>query len=144
MKISTGLRNHLLATGSLKAGLDSGVIRIYSGAEPASADDAVSGTLLCTISLNDGGTGITLDSTPSGGVIQKTPSETWSGTPVDTGTAGYWRFSGTADAGGSSTTEKRAQGTIGTALADMIVASTTFTSGVLRQIDNAAFGLPAS
>ena len=145
MKISTGLRNHLLATGSLKAGLDGGVIRIYSGAEPAAADDSIgAAVLLCTISLNDGGTGITLDSTPSGGVIQKNPSETWSGTPVATGTGAFWRFSGTADAGGSSTTEKRAQGTIGTALADMIVASTTFTSGVLRQIDNAAFGLPAS
>lgn len=144
MIVSTGLRNHLLATGSLKAGLDGGVIRIYSGSAPADADAAVTGTLLCTISEDDTGTGITLDSTPSGGVLQKNSGETWSGTPVATGTAGYWRFSGTADAGGSSTTEKRAQGTVGTALADMIVASTTFTSGVLRQIDNAAFGMPAS
>lgn len=144
MKISTGLRNHLLATGSLKAGLDSGVIRIYTGSEPASADNAVSGTLLCTISLNDTGTGITLDTTPSGGVIQKTSSETWSGTPVATGTAGYFRFSATGDAGASSTTEKRLQGTVNTALADLIVASTTFTSGVLRQINNASFGMPAS
>lgn len=144
MKISTGLRNHMLATGSMKAGLDGGVIRIYSGAEPADADSAVSGTLLCTVSLNDTGTGINFDTTPSGGVLSKSAAETWSGTPVATGTAGYWRFSGTADAGGASTTEKRAQGTIGTALADVIVASTTFTASVLRQIDNFVVGMPAS
>lgn len=143
MIISTGLRNHLLATGSLKSGLDSGVIRIYTGSAPADADAAVTGTLLCTVSLNDTGSGITLDTTPVDGVVSKNTSETWSGTPVATGVAGYWRFSATTDTGALSTTEKRAQGTIGTVLADMIVASTTFTASVLRQIDNAAFGMPA-
>lgn len=146
MLISTGLRNHLLATGSLKGALDGGFIRVYAGAVPSSADDSVAGnTLLCTITESDDGlTGLTLDSTPTGGIVQKATGETWSGTPVATGVATFWRYSGTADAGGLSTTEKRAQGTIGVVLADMIVANTTFTNGVLRQIDNAAFGLPAS
>lgn len=145
MIISTGLRNHLLVTGSLKSALDGGVIRIYSGAVPADADAALGGaTLLDTISNNDAGTGINLDTTPSGGVVQKAPAETWSGTPVATGAATFFRFSGLADAGGLSTTEKRLQGTVGTALADLIVASTTFTNGVLREIENAAFGMPAA
>ena len=145
MIISTGLRNHLLGAGSLKDGLDGGVIRIYSGAVPADADASIgAATLLCTVSLNDTGSGITLDATPSGGVIQKDAGETWSGTPVATGVASFFRFSGTADAGALSTTEVRAQGTVGTVLTDMIVASTTFTASVLRQIDAFAIGMPAS
>lgn len=145
MIISTGLRHHILATGSMKAGIDGGVIRIYSGTVPVDADAALSGnTLLCTISNNDAGTGITLDTTPSGGVLQKNTGETWSGTCVASGTATFFRFSGLSDTGVLSTTEKRVQGTIGTALTDMIVDSTTFTSTILRKIDNAVFGMPAS
>lgn len=145
MFFSTGLRNHILATGSMKAGLDGGVIRIYAGAVPADADASIgAATLLVTISDDDTGTGLTLDATPSAGVLSKAPAQTWSGTPGATGTATFWRFTTIADDGSSSTSVKRAQGTVGTVLADMIVASTTFTSAVLREIDNAAFGLPAA
>ena len=50
-KASTGLRNHMLTTGSLKAALDGGFLRLYSGVEPATADDAIPGgsTLLLTV-----------------------------------------------------------------------------------------------
>lgn len=69
---STGLRNHLLATGSLKDGLDGGVIRLYSGTVPASADDSIgAAVLLCTVSLASAGTGITLAASASAGVITK-------------------------------------------------------------------------
>lgn len=49
LRISTGLRNHLLSGGSLKAALQGGRIEIYTGTQPASADDAATGTLLVTI-----------------------------------------------------------------------------------------------
>lgn len=54
MRLSTGLRNFLAKEGSIDGALRNGIIEIYSGAQPASADAAPSGTLLCTISNNSG------------------------------------------------------------------------------------------
>lgn len=143
-KISTGLRNHLLVTGSLKDALDGGVIRIYSGTEPATADAALAGNvLLCTVSNNGAGTGITLDATPSNGVVVKTVGETWLGTNVGSGVASFYRFSGLSDAGGLSTTEIRAQGTVAAVGADLNIADPDLVSGSDQRIDTYAIGMPA-
>lgn len=142
-KLSTGLRDHMLVTGSVKSGLDGGVIRIYSGAVPADADASLgAAVLLVTISEDDLGTGITLDAAASNGVAVKNSGETWSGTVASTGTASFFRYSGLTDAGGLSTTERRLQGTVGTALADLLVSSTTFTATNLRQIDTFNIAMP--
>lgn len=143
-QISTGLRNHLLTTGSLKAALDGGVIRIYSGTEPATADAALSGNaLLCTVSNNGAGTGINLDTTSSGGVISKAPGEVWKGTNVASGTATFYRFSGLTDDGTLSTSTKRVQGTISTTGASMNLANVSLTSGSEQRVDYYAVGMPA-
>jgi len=55
LRLSTGLRNHLLANGSLRNALQGGILEIYSGSQPTTADDAVTGTLLATISNASGG-----------------------------------------------------------------------------------------
>jgi phage tail sheath gpL-like len=52
LRISTALRNHVLSGGSLKDTLNGGKILIYSGAQPATADAAPTGTLLATITAN--------------------------------------------------------------------------------------------
>lgn len=144
-KISTGLRNHMLATGSVKAGMDGGVIKIYAGTEPADADAAIgAATLLVTISNNDTGTGITFDATPTSGVLVKSTSEVWSGTCVANGTGAFYRFVSLADDGTSSTTFKRMQGTVGVVGADLLVSSTTFVSSNLRQINSYAAGMPSA
>lgn len=82
---------------SIKDVFKDGVIKIYSGAQPASADAAVTGTLLVTLTLASGawvaGTftnGIEFG-VPSGGIIAK-DSGVWSGLVVAAGIAGYWRF----------------------------------------------------
>jgi hypothetical protein len=143
-QLSTGMRNHMLVTGSVKSGLDGGVIRIYAGSPPVNADASVgSATLLCTISNNDLGTGITLAASASGGIGQKTVTETWSGTVTTSGTASFFRFSPVGDDGASTTTVLRLQGTVGTALADLLLATTAFTSGSLRQIDTFHVAMPA-
>lgn len=54
MRLSTGLRNFLAKQGGIDNALRGGRIEIYSGAQPASADAAVTGTLLCTITDNSG------------------------------------------------------------------------------------------
>ena len=144
IKISTGLRDDMLDTGSLKTIFNLGSIKIYSGAAPASANDAVSGTLLCTITNNGGGTGITFAASASSGAISKNGSETWKGTNAASGTAGYFRLVGASDDGTSSTTQPRIQGTIGTAGEDMNLSSVSLTSGAEQTIDYFSVALPAS
>lgn len=46
VRISDGLRSHVVQNGSLKSGLNKGVLRYYTGAQPASANNAPTGTLL--------------------------------------------------------------------------------------------------
>lgn len=54
MRLSTGLRNFLAKEGGLGDALSGGIIEIYTGPQPASADGAPTGTLLCTISNASG------------------------------------------------------------------------------------------
>jgi hypothetical protein len=49
LRLSTALRDFVNADGSAKHALANGEIKIYTGAQPATADTAPSGTLLCTI-----------------------------------------------------------------------------------------------
>lgn len=141
---STGLRNYLLDTNSLDAGLAAGFIRIYSGTPPADADAAVTGTLLCTISIASGGTGINMAAAATGGVLTKAAGETWSGVNAATGTATYYRHVQAGDTGVSSTTERRIQGTVGTVGTDLELNSVSLTSGATQTIDFYSIALPAS
>lgn len=138
MKYSTALRNHLLGVGSLKAALDGGVIRIYSGTIPASADDATApgAALLCEITVDDDGvTGLTLEAAAANGSILKNASETWQGTATANELATFFRWESIADDGSSSTTLKRIQGTIAQGGADMNMGNPLFTNGAVQTID---------
>jgi hypothetical protein len=53
-RFSTGLRNFLNKQGCIDDALRNGWIEIYTGAQPATADAAATGTLLCTVSNNSG------------------------------------------------------------------------------------------
>lgn len=80
---NTNYRNSI---ANHKASLFSnGTVQIRTGAQPASANDAASGTLLCTISLP-----ASPFTAASGGVISKNGE--WSGVASASGTAGYARF----------------------------------------------------
>jgi hypothetical protein len=144
LMLSTGLRNKLLDTGSLKTIFAAGFLKIYSGSAPASADAAVTGTLLCTISIASGGTGINFAAAAASGAIPKLSSETWSGTNAATGTAGYYRHVAVGDDGTLSTTQARMQGSIGTAGEDLNLSSTSLTSAATTTIDYYSAALPAS
>jgi hypothetical protein len=136
---STGLATYLAVTGSMKAGLDSGFLYLFSGPVPVSADDAIDGSsvMLAKISVNgDGVTGLTFSATATGGVLTKTSSEAWSSTIAATGTTTFYRFCEASDAGSaSSTTAKRVQGTVGTTVAsDGVLTSTSLTAGNTQTI----------
>jgi len=95
----------------------SAVLKIRSGSAPANCAAADQGTVLATISLPsdwmDAATGGT-----------KSKAGTWTDASADaTGTAGHFRLYA------SDGTTCHAQGAVGTSGTDMIVDSTSFTSG---------------
>lgn len=145
IKLSTGLRNAMLATGSFKSIMDGGFLKIYGGAIPATANAALgAATLLCTISNNSTGTGVTFDGTPVDGVMVKEPSEVWSGINAASGTATFYRFVTAADDGSDSTTQSRIQGTVGTAGADGNISSTALVSAAPQAVDYFSLALPTA
>jgi hypothetical protein len=140
MKASTGLRNKMLDTGSVKSILALGFIKIYGGAVPADADAAVTGTLITTVSVNSTGTGLSMG-TAAAGVLPKA-SEVWSGVNAASLTATYFRHVAAGDDGTLSTTQDRIQGTVGTAGADLNLSSTALTNGATQTIDFYNIALP--
>ena len=133
---STAVYNGMFNNTGLKTMFANGVIKIYSGSRPANADNAVTGTLLCTITLAGGAftpgsptNGINFD-TPVLRVLSKAAAETWSGIAVATDTAGWARFSGNAaDSGGSSTTLPRIDMTVGVTTGDLKLATVSLVTG---------------
>lgn len=146
MKVSTGLRNKMLDTGSMKSLLDDGELKIYSGTPPTTADAAIgsagSNTLLCTVTDNGTLDGLDFDTNAASGQLAKAPAQTWRGTNVASGTASFFRFVADDDDGLSSTTAVRIQGTIASFGADLNLSSVTLNNGATQDIDNFIVALP--
>lgn len=76
LRFSPALQNFIAANGSWKDAMDQGSIEVYTGSQPATADLAVTGTLLVTLTSNAGaktdevrGTGVlTISGTTSGSI----------------------------------------------------------------------------
>jgi len=119
------------------------VIRIFSGSQPASADNAPSGVLLCTFYSDGSSAGLDWDDA-SAGSISKAAAETWTGTAVATNTAGWFRISVPGDADGSSSVWERLDGACATSGAEMTMTSTAITSGAVQTIQSASITQPAS
>lgn len=101
------------------ANLNSGFIKIYSGAQPA-LNGAVTGTLLVTLTF--GATAFAA-STASAGTVTATANSITSGTAAATGTAGYFALVK------SDGTTVVATGTVGTSGCDLNLNSTAISSG---------------
>lgn len=147
VRISTGLRNGLLGSNSFKGLLEAGAgffIDIYSGSQPASSDDAPTGTKLVTVSNNSGGTTLTLAASASGGALAKEPSQIWSGSAIATGTAGWFRVRRNDDNNASSSSFVRYDGACATSGAQMNLGSLTITNGAPITVSAANFTIPAS
>lgn len=108
-----------------------GTLKIYTGSQPATADTAVSGTLLATFTLSNPAFG-----SASSGVI------TLSGTPktvaaVASGSAGYFRI---ANGSGTSVLD----GSVGTSGNQINLNSVVITSGVNVTITSGTITFPTS
>lgn len=159
LKISTGLKNQMFNAirGAVTAAysLEHGVIRIYSGSQPASADAAATGTLLMEVTVGSGtfahGTatyGLDFDA-PSGGVLSKAVAETWSGvgrSAAGTGTtAGWFRFYGNpTDDGSLSTTLPRIDGRISTSGGEMLLSNLNIVEGATTTVDSFSISWPTT
>lgn len=148
VRLSTQLRTNLAGSTGFAATFANGVIDIYSGTQPVTADAAVTGTLLGTVTLNSGAftpgsstNGLTF-AAASGGAVSK--SGVWSFNGVAAGTAGWFRLRGNAaDAGAISTVLPRLDGSIAVSGADMNLSNISIAIGAPTTIDSFAYTQPA-
>lgn len=120
-----------------------GFIEVYSGTQPTSPDDEPTGTLLCTFYSDGASAGVEFDDA-SAGVMAKKSTETWSGTAVATGTAGWFRFKQPGDSGSSSTTDCRLDGACSTSGGELTMSSLSIVSGAVQTISSFQITQPAA
>lgn len=131
---STGYKN--ARANSIKDIFQNGVIHLYSGSRPASADMAETGTLLAVITNNGGAfvpgqaaNGLQFDEAVNG-EISIAADQNWKTNAVlATGTIGYGVLYDNARVTGASTTSKRTMFTVGISGADMNLSRTSVTQG---------------
>lgn len=150
VRFSTGLRDMMLGSADFKTAFTNGVLRIYSGAQPASADTAITGTLLLEVTVDGGAfshgsptNGLNFDA-PANGIISKAAAEAWKGTGLAAGVAGWARLSGNPlDSGGASTTLARMDMSVAKSGADLNLSNTTVAVSAPQTIDVFTLAMPA-
>lgn len=150
LNFSTGVRQGMANATGLKTMFAKGALYLYSGPQPATADAAVTGTLLGIVTHNDvtfvpGGAadGLNFD-TPVLGVLSKAAAENWRTTCDVAGTIGWARLVANAvDSFGSSTTLQRIDMSVATTGADLNLPSVVVIVGTPITIDVFAITLPA-
>lgn len=90
IRYSTGLVDFMMTNGSFRRGFNGGCIKVRTGSQPASADTASSGTLLCTYSSASGA--LTAETRPAASVTLATGAAG----SVDTITIGGYEIMGAA------------------------------------------------
>jgi hypothetical protein len=120
------------------------LINIYTGTQPATADSAATGTLLVTISESGSGTGLTWEDAEDGSIVKNT-SETWQGTAVAGGTAGWFRcYESGGDPSAASTTEARFDGSIATSGGQLNISNTTIAADAVQTLSSLTYTQPGS
>jgi len=143
--------------GSFNDIFRNGIMRIFSGAQPATADDVEIGTPLIEISVGSGTFvsgapeyGLNFGETAIGAVLAKEATETWSGVATAGGVdAGWFRFypndvDNHTGADGGGETKIRFDGSIATAGAQLNMSNTAITVDGTTTIDSVAMTLPTA
>lgn len=150
IKLSTALRTALAGSTGFGATFEKGVIHIYSGPQPVTADAPVAGTLLGVVTKDAApfafGTpanGLEFGDADAGSVA-KSDTQEWKFKGLASGTAGWFRLMGnTPDALGQSTTSPRLDGSVGTSGGDLNLSNIAVTVGTPATIDVFTFSIPA-
>jgi hypothetical protein len=127
IRLNTALRNSIL-DNAVGIGLSAGDLVVYTGAQPATADLAASGTLLVTINI---ASGLTVAAAGTFGLSAASES----GVATATGTAGWGRFTDATD---------RVDGTVGTSGTDYIIDNAAITNGATVTLTQLDITMPAS
>jgi hypothetical protein len=126
-------KNTALVNGqadALAAFFNSGTLKIYSGAQPASANDAASGTLLATINIP-----ATAFGAAAAGVISK--AGTWSAVAGATGTAGWARME-------SATGGRKMDFSVAESSGDLTIDDDAIVTGGVTTVTGLTLTTPAS
>lgn len=140
VRLDTATRNAMVdaLTARIDSGAGPGVLRIYSGTQPAGPGSAPTGTLLCEFTLSDpsfaaaSGGSAALDVTPAVNDASANAS----------GTAGYARFLTSTEAAGTGL--GCIDGGVGTTGEMVNLDSTTITAGDPVTITSGSITMPAS
>ena len=135
--------------GSMKDIMKNGVIRIYSGAQPATPEAAVIGTLLLEVTVASGAFAHDAEAyglefgDPVTNYIEKCADEVWSGVGLAAGTAGWFRFCANPNDDGSLDTDlPRIDGTVGISGADAAISNTQIAVGATYTLDTMKLTAP--
>jgi hypothetical protein len=142
IKINTAARNAMATAlaALVDGGSGPGVLRIYSGAQPASPATSPSGTLLAEVTLNDPAFG-----SPATGVITLSVSPALSDASANnSGTAGYARICDSTEAAGTGlgVVDGAVTATGGGGFVEL--SSTSVTSGNPVNITSGTITVPAT
>ena len=129
LRLPTGTRNSIVDAVTALVG-STGTLKIYSGSQPATANDAASGTLLATVTM--GAWGAASSGTANG-------ADPVSVNASATGTAGWFRA---ASSGGTTVFDGDVTATGGGGV--MTLSSTALTSGNPVDITSVTVTMPAS
>lgn len=114
----------------IDAGAGAGTLKIYTGSQPADADDAETGTLLATFTLPDPAFGNAANGVATANAISDA-------TGAAAGTAGYFRVE-------DSTGANVMDGSVGTSGADLNLNTTTISVGLTVSITSWTVTMPAA
>lgn len=148
LRSSTGLVNGIAGTQCFKTFMANGIVECRTGLQPATADEAETGTLLIRFTLDHlafipGAPGNGLEfGTPVAGVIAKAVSEVWSGLGLATGVAGWYRFYDNNYITGASTTAIRFDGQCASSGSQFNMSSTNVALNAPITIDSCQYTFP--
>ena len=145
---STGHRTAVMLGAAFADMYRGGIIEIYSGLQPASADLAPTGAHLGRIT-RDGGAWVAgvltngLEFANVGAYDTKDPGHVWQLKGSGTGVAGWFRLlPNAADAGADSLSALRVDGSIGLDVGEMILPSTSITPSTAIGLTSWWYALP--
>jgi len=118
----------------IDAGAGSGLLRVYTGSQPASADIAATGTLLAVFTLNDPAFGAA-----AAGTATLSVAPALSTTGVAAGDAGWFRI---IDSTGATVLDGSVTASGGGG--DLIVSTITVSIGLTLQLTSGTITMPAA
>ena len=150
VKYSTGVISKLFGRNGVDTGSDglrgiflNGVIKFYTGAQPGSADDPITGTFLGDVTVlglpfTEGSATNGLNfGAPSLRTVAKSVTEIWQFKGAAAGTIGWFRFQANGvDNDALSTTLPRIDGSVGITSGDLRLTSVTSAVNTVITIDS--------